>query len=116
MIKHVKLSLDLVDNAAEPGVLDTEHFFPVISRPTIQSKPDFTGISLDDTKLLAINLLTGHIISSDVTTCHIVLANWDYSEIKAESAANKKVRVINNHHDMATFPSSTSLRVMFTMT
>jgi hypothetical protein len=48
MIKPAKLSLDLIDNVVESGVLDTEPF-PVIYRPTIQSKPDFSEIGSNDT-------------------------------------------------------------------
>jgi hypothetical protein len=52
MIRPAKLSLDLVDNVVESGILDTEPF-SVIYRPTIQSAPDFSSISSDDPKLFA---------------------------------------------------------------
>jgi hypothetical protein len=79
MIKLAKLSLDLIDDVVESGVLDTEAF-PVIYRPTIQSKPDFSKLGSNNTKLLTANSeeYYGHITSSDATACHVALENWDY--------------------------------------
>jgi hypothetical protein len=109
MIKPAKLSLDLVDNVVESGVLDTEPF-PVIFRPTIQSSPDFSKIGSDDTKLLTANPEYGHITKADATACRIALANWDYSATENEPEA-KRVRIetasIDDHDEVNTNLPST---------
>jgi hypothetical protein len=43
MIEPAKLSLDLMDNVVEAGVLDAEPFL-VLYRPTIRSAPDFSYV------------------------------------------------------------------------
>jgi hypothetical protein len=112
MIKPAKLSLDLIDSVVESGVLDTEPF-PVIYRPTIQSKPDFSKIGSNDTKLLTTNSdKYGHITSSDATACSVALANWDYSIVEKEPTA-KRVKFdtasIDDPDDTAAvYPPSTS--------
>jgi hypothetical protein len=52
MIPPAKLSLDLIDNVVESGILDTKPF-PVNYRTTIQSAPDFSSIFPDRPKLFA---------------------------------------------------------------
>jgi hypothetical protein len=112
MIKPAKLSLDLIESVVESGVLDTEPF-PVIYRPTIQSKPDFSKIGSNDTKLLTTNSdKYDHITSSDATACCVALANWDYSMVDNEPTA-KRVKFdtasIDDHEDTAAvYPPSTS--------
>jgi hypothetical protein len=73
MIRPAKLSLDLVDNVDESGILDTEPF-PVIYRPTIQSAPDFSSISSDDPKLFASTTELEHVTSNEVKACALSLS------------------------------------------
>jgi hypothetical protein len=111
MIKPAKLSLDLIDNVVESGVLDTEPF-PVIYRPTIQSKPDFSKIGSDNTKLLTTNLEYGHITSSDATACRVALEDWDYSIVDNEPTAKRvkfdEASIDDLNDTAAVYPPSTS--------
>jgi hypothetical protein len=76
IIRPAKLSLDLVDDVVESGVLDTEPF-PVAYRPTIQSMPDFSKINSDSNKLLLTHSSLGHITAEDATACRVALTNQD---------------------------------------
>jgi hypothetical protein len=113
MIGPAKLSLDLIDNVVDSGILDCEPF-PVTFRPTSQSKPDFSKVNSDDTKLLATNTTTDHIRSEDAAACRVALANHDYNENTSEPVAKKaKIDITtvtdSDHHTRSvTFPDSTS--------
>jgi hypothetical protein len=67
-IQPAQLSLDLVDNVVNSGVLDTEPF-PISFRPTSTSAPDFSRISDDDVKLLVSNSHWDHVLSENVRAC-----------------------------------------------
>jgi hypothetical protein len=73
MIRPAKLSLDLVDNVVESGILDTEPF-PVIYRPTIQSAPDFSSTSSNDPKLFPSTTEFEHVTSNEVKACALSLS------------------------------------------
>jgi hypothetical protein len=112
MIKPAKLSLDLIDDVGESGVLDTEPF-PVIYRPTIQSKPDFSKIGSNGTKLLMTNSDEfGHITSSDATACRVALANWDYLMVNNKPTAKRlkfdRAPIDDQDDTAAVYPPSTS--------
>jgi hypothetical protein len=66
MIRPAKLSLDLVDDVVESGVLDTEPF-PVAYRPTIRSIPDFSKTNSDSNKLLLTHSSLDHITAEDAS-------------------------------------------------
>jgi hypothetical protein len=104
MIRPAKLSLDLVDNVVESGVLDTK-LFPVAYRPTIQSTTDFSKTNSDSNKLLLTHLTLGHITTEDATACRVALANHNYSFDSTEPPA-KGVTIEKASVYEPTFPPS----------
>jgi hypothetical protein len=112
MIGAAKLSLDLVDNVVDSGILDCEPF-PVTFRPTSQSAPDFSIVKSDNNKLLSTNAELSHIQSSDAVACRVAMANYDYSDVNSEPIPKKaKIDIASvtdgdHHTPTVTFPDST---------
>jgi hypothetical protein len=94
MIRPAKLSLDLVDNVVESGILDTEPF-PVIYRPTIQSTPDFSQVASDDPKLLKLSIDYDHVTSAEVRACTLAMAS-DIATAEFAKPISKKTKFDDN--------------------
>jgi hypothetical protein len=95
IIWPTKLSLHLINDVVDAGVLDMEPF-PVIFRPTIRSKPDFSNVTAEDSKLLLTNSDSGHITTQQAIACRIALSTDKQLEtigsetgIKPKPDANK---------------------------
>jgi hypothetical protein len=71
MIKPAKLSLDLNDNAIDPGVLDTEPV-PVTYKQTIKSIPDFQNLEASG-KSLVTETIPARISIEDIRKCRQVV-------------------------------------------
>jgi hypothetical protein len=98
MIRPAELSLDLVNDVVESGVLDTEPF-PVAYRPNIRSIPDFSKTNSDSNKLLFTHSSLDHITEEDATACRVALANRDCSvepPVKRVAIENASVKVTAN--------------------
>jgi hypothetical protein len=68
------MSLDLVDNVVESGILDAEPF-PVQFFPTMTSTPDFSKVNDSDAKLLLTNTTwSPHISADDARACTVALS------------------------------------------
>jgi hypothetical protein len=69
---------------------------------------DFSRVSSDNARLLVINSTVGHISKNDATTCHVALADWDYSVANTASSEVKQVKIntasVSDDRDGTTFP------------
>jgi hypothetical protein len=71
MIRPAELSLDLMDDVMEPGVLDTIPF-PINYKPTIRLMPDFSN--LNEVELKSRCSLPATVTANDVVVCRTYIA------------------------------------------